>query len=465
MDSIAKEYNSAFEDLLIKYMISDPDLYIRSQSIIKSDYFNTKINKEIIDLFEKHSETYSCLPTPEQVEALLGKKIEPFAALADNQKTFYFDEIEMFCRHKAIELAIYESTFLLEKSNYGEMEKRVKEAVQIGLVKDLGVDYFSDPKGRLAKMLEDKKAVPTGWTEVDNILYGGVEPGTLSVVCGQSGAGKSIVLQNLAVTWASKGYNVLYVSLELSEELCALRLDAMFTDSSTRTLVKDIEDTTIKLKNIHKKSKGDVRIKQMKNGTTANDLRAYIRELEIQTNKKIQVVLLDYLDLFMPTTKGISMSDVFTKDKYVSEELRNVAVELSVPFFTASQLNRGSHEEVEFGHKDIAGGMSKINTADNVLAIYVTPHMKEQGRFQLQFLKTRSSSGVGKKVDLTFNTATMRLTDLDEADVGATSTAASLMGNLKAKSTVLPKEPPPSTTDPLDKLLKSNSLRKMLQKD
>ena len=40
--------------------------------------------------------------------------------------------------------------------------------------------------------------------------------------------------------------------------------------------------------------------------------------------------------------------------------------------------------------------------------------MRERGRYQIQFMKTRSSSGVGSKVDLKFNPDTLRVEDLDE---------------------------------------------------
>ena len=93
---------------------------------------------------------------------------------------------------------------------------------------------------------------------------------------------------------------------------------------------------------------------------------------------------------------------MFIKDKYVSEELRNLAVERDLLFVTASQLNRGAVEEIEFDHHHIAGGISKVQTADNVVGIFTSNAMREKGRYQIQFMKTRSSSGVGQKVDLEF---------------------------------------------------------------
>jgi hypothetical protein len=81
---------------------------------------------------------------------------------------------------------------------------------------------------------------------------------------------------------------------------------------------------------------------------------------------------------------------------------------------TASQLNRSAVEEIEFDHSHISGGISKINTADNVFGIFTSRAMKEQGRYQIQCMKSRSSTGVGQKIDLDYNVETMRIVDLGE---------------------------------------------------
>jgi len=68
-------------------------------------------------------------------------------------------------------------------------------------------------------------------------------------------------------------------------------------------------------------------------------------------------------------------------------------------------------EEIEFDHSHISGGISKINTADNVFGIFTSRAMKERGKYQIQCMKSRSSTGVGQKVDLEYNIDTMRITD------------------------------------------------------
>lgn len=119
-------------------------------------------------------------------------------------------------------------------------------------------------------------------------------------------------------------------------------------------------------------------------------------------------------------------------------------------FFANDVLTHNSSaEEIEFDHQHIAGGISKINTADNVLAIFTTISMKESGRYQIQFLKTRSSAGVGSKVDLKFDPCTLRISDLsDDEHDAVTATTASVLAQLNrsgVKNTTKQDAPPTQT--------------------
>jgi hypothetical protein len=181
------------------------------------------------------------------------------------------------------------------------------------------------------------------------------------------------------------------------------------------------------------------------------DIRTYLKELELKTKKKVDCILIDYLDLMMPKSKRISPADLFIKDKYVSEELRNLVVEKQCVLATASQLNRASVEEIEFDHSHISGGLSKIQTADNVIGIFTSRAMKERGRYQIQFMKTRSSSGVGQKVDLEFDVDSLRIRDLadDPEYQQFKKQSSTIYDSLKQKSKVSPDKPnEPSVPDP-----------------
>jgi hypothetical protein len=194
-----------------------------------------------------------------------------------------------------------------------------------------------------------------------------------------------------------------------------MRLDAMTSEIPSREIFKSIDDVEMKVRMIGKKS-GAFQVKYMPTGKNANDIRAYLKEYEIKTGRKVDVLLIDYLDLMSPIGQKISAENLFVKDKYVSEELRNLAMELNCIFVTASQLNRSSVEEIEFDHSHISGGISKINTADNLIGIFTSRAMRERGRYQIQLMKTRSSSGVGQKIDLEFDVDSLRIRDLGEEE-------------------------------------------------
>jgi len=446
-------YSKEIEDLFISFMVSKPDLFIRCKGIIKPQYFDNKQNKDTIAFIESYSTDYSNIPSLQQIKAVTDKDIFLMEVEAAKHDNWFLREFERFCRHKALRDAILASPEYLDEGRYGEVEATIKAAVQIALVKDLGTDYYANPKERLESIREGKGQVSTGWKTVDEKLYGGLNKGEITIFAGQSGAGKSLFLQNLAVNWALSGLNVVYLSLELSENLCAMRIDAMHTGYETREVMRNIDDVHMKLRASQMKHRGSLRIKQLPNGCTSNDVRAYIKEYEIQAGIKVDAILVDYLDLMMPMSKKISAENLFVKDKYVTEELRNLAVELQIVTVSASQLNRGSYEEIEFDPSHIAGGISKVNTADNVIGIFTSAAMKEGGRYQIQFMKTRSSSGVGSKVDLAFNNKSLRISDLEEGDDDAIKASSkSIYEQLQKKSVIRSGEKIDPTTGEVTKV-------------
>jgi len=476
-DTAIKDYNKDIEDLFIDFMMSSADLFVRCKSILKPEYFDDRQNRETVSFIEAYSTEHAQLPSLEQIRALTKKNINLMPVEAAKHDTWFLKEFEEFCRHKAFRDAILRSPEMLAEGRYGEALAEVKAAVEIALVKDLGLDYYYDPKTRLEALRENKGQISTGWKTVDDKLFGGLNRGEITIFAGQSGAGKSLFLQNLAVNWALAGLNVVYLSLELSEKLCAMRIDAMHTNYETREIMKNIEDVHMKIRASQQKSRGSIQIKQLPNGCTANDIRAYIKEYEIHSGKKVDAILIDYLDLMFPMSKKISAENLFVKDKYVTEELRNLAVELDTVTVSASQLNRGSYEEIEFDPSHIAGGISKVNTADNVIGIFTSAAMKEGGRYQIQFMKTRSSSGVGSKIDLSFNNKSLRITDLEEGAEGAVGAATrNIYEQLKNKSVVKSGEKiDPSSGEitqmsghkvaPADPLQAASSLRSFLKRN
>ena len=454
-----QNYNEETQELFIRFLLSDNDLFARCQNIVKPEFFNSKY-RPVVKLFQSHAKDFNSIPTPEQVSAVSGLQLDIIENVTVDHHNWFLKEFEIFCRHKALEKAIIESTDLLEKQDYGTVENKIKDASQVGLVKDLGLDYFENPKERLQWIKDQAGAISTGWKAIDHKLYGGLNRGEMTIFAGGSGAGKSLFLQNFAVNWALAGFNCVYISLELSEQLISMRLDSMVSGYGVKEVMKNMDDVDLKVR-MKAKGAGRLRVKQMPNGVNANDIRTFIREYEIQCGEKVDCLMVDYLDLMMPISAKVSGSDLFIKDKYVSEELRNLATERDLLFVTASQLNRGAVEEIEFDHHHIAGGISKVQTADNVVGIFTSNAMREKGRYQIQFMKTRSSSGVGTKVDLRFDPDTLRIEDLSEDDEDATTmTTSSLVDQLKRSNTIKADEP-----EQQDTIGQAMNMREFLKKN
>ena len=417
------DYGYDVQKIYLEMMMTDAESFVRCQAVFDPNAFDRRLQPAAKFLNDYVTE-YNAMPTFDMINAAVDVKLKDPGQLQENHYDWLLTEFETFSRHKALEAAILKSADLLEKGEYGPVEDLVKKAVQIGLQKDLGTDYFSDPRKRLEAIKDNNGQVSTGWDDLDKKLFGGFNRGELNIFAGGSGAGKSLFLANLGVNWALAGLNVLYVTLELSENLVSMRVDSMVTGVGTRDIFKNIDDVEMKVKMIGKKS-GRFQVKYMPSGKTPNDIRAYVKELEIKTGKKVDVLLIDYLDLLMPNGAKISAENLFIKDKYVSEELRNLAMELNTVFVTAAQLNRGAVEEIEFDHSHISGGLSKIQTADNVFGIFTSRAMRERGRYQIQLMKTRSSSGVGAKIDLGFDVDSLRIHDIDEDEEDAASAQSS----------------------------------------
>lgn len=422
-------------------MITNAELYTRVMNIMNSANFDKSL-RPVAEFFKEHTDKYKVLPDHNQIKATTGVSIDPIEHMDEGHTEWFLDEFEKFTKRQELERAILKSADLLEKGEFEPVEKLIKDAVQISLQKDMGMDYFADPRARLMALKSNNGQNSTGWPSMDRKLYGGFNRGELQIFAGGSGSGKSLFMQNLAVNWSQQGLNGVYITLELSEGLCSMRIDSMMTDTSSREIFKSIDDIEMKVKMLSKKA-GKLRVKYMPAQSNVNDIRAYCKELQIQTGIRIDFICIDYLDLLMPVSAKVSPSDLFVKDKYVAEEIRNLAKELNVLLVTASQLNRSAVEEIEFDHSHISGGISKINTADNVFGIFTSRSMRERGQYQLQLMKTRSSSGVGQKIELDFNVETLRITDPDPDGYGEQQKSYTpqpspndIMSKLKTNSTV-----------------------------
>ena len=421
------------QKLLLSYLISDQELFIKVSPILNTKYFDPSI-KPAITFIKDYFEQYKAPPTVDQLKAETGSAVTLRPSMTRQELKYAEDQLESFCKEKAIEHAILASPALLAEGKHGDIEKLIRDALTVGLQRNIGLDYFQDPEQRLKLLSLNNKPIPTGFVKLDEYLGGGINRKEMIIFAAPPGVGKSLTMANLARNLMKRSLNVVYITLELSEEVVAKRFDSMFTGIAQVDILKNITKTSIEIT----KQAGDfggLTIKRMpESSTNANHIRAYLKEYEIMKGHLPDAMVVDYMDL-MASNQSISAENQFIRDKFISEELRSIANEYNLMMITASQLNRGSQmlesmEDLSQAH--IAGGISKVNTTDNLVAIMQNSAMKARSEMMFKLLKTRSSNGVGNQFMMTFNPSTLILECFAEED-GAANRSKSLATYVRGK--------------------------------
>ena len=405
------------EKLLIEYLLSTPEAYIIAKPVLKPDYFEKELSG-VVGYINLYNERYKELPSQDQVEAETG--------IVLNQQTdgrvklkWLLDEVEQHCKQQAVVKAVMESTEYITNGEYSSIIDPIKEAVHLSLHRDLGRNYFDNPKERLKEMLQ-LDLQPTGFSLIDEALFGGTMPGGLNIAAANSGVGKSWFLLNLGKNYIDRGKNVAYISLELSELFICKRMDQMVAEMPAQEIMKYMDEVDAKVRQ-YSKGKGTMMVKYFPSQTKVHTIESYLKEAELKLGIKFDLILVDYLDLLIPNNDRVDINDAFTRDKYSAEDLRSIMMEANYQCWTASQLNRDAIKEANDGKEHdqshIAGGISKINTADTIITLTTSQSLEEMGVIKITFLKTRTSSGVGKIVPIGVDPVIRIMYDADESIV------------------------------------------------
>ncbi len=282
----------------------------------------------------------------------------------------------------------------------------------------IGLD-FDDPDAHNQETFLNK--LSTGYQTLDTMFGGGFDRKTFNVLLGSPGSGKSIWLQNFCVNMADAGYNVLYVTLELSEKKALKRMGAMRLDipintyddvSKDREFMKErIEDANRKCTaGLFDKSPGKIWLREFPAGTaTVGDIENVVKLVHERTGKSVDFLAIDYIQIMKPEKHLQIDNMLYLKGKHLAEGIRAIGQRYNCVTITATQIAKEKYGANDIALNDIPESKAIADTADTVMAIILTPPMKIEGKYHLKSLKLRDSSCDYDRIMFDLNKTTLRV--------------------------------------------------------
>jgi archaellum biogenesis ATPase FlaH len=400
--------------LYISSMLGNPALFARVQHLLKPSYFDASMQNAIIFMQEFY-QTHRGVPSAPVFYAGTKLKIDA-VELPKQDLAFVAEQLASFCQLRAITEAVLMAPALIEKGDFGQMVQNIKLATQVQLHSDLGIDYFENAAARLMESESLEVLMSTGWPSVDELIGGGVGRQELVLFTANSGGGKSVAMLNMGYNMLKTGLNGVYITLEMRDRVVAKRLDSMISKISGKNINANILKVGQDIELAKEQGFGRFFVKRMREGSTnADHIISYLRELEAVHGFKPDFVIVDYIDLCASVQKH-GGDNMFTKDKFVTEEIRAIGFDFDCLMISASQLGRGAivatREDKSIGQDHIQGGISKINTSDLVIALVKDEAMDAAGEYRFEFLKARNSNAVNKKLIMSWDSESLRISDL-----------------------------------------------------
>lgn len=264
---------------------------------------------------------------------------------------------------------------------------------------DLGSD-FDDVENHIQD--SSKYKVNCGISTLNHILGGGWDIGTLSILMAETNNGKSLWMQNLSVLSANLGYNVLYITLEMSERKVMKRLGAMRLKIPINEYDEISKDTDLikkRINNLSKTNEGGIDLFDKKVGkiytkfwaagtATVNDFDNYIQKMKEKKGISFDMVVVDYITLIAPP-KGMGADSLYIKGKHLAEGLRALAAKYKCPFVTAIQVSKDAWGATDITLESIPESKAIAECGDAILAIIRDSLLKRQNQFRLKLLKQR----------------------------------------------------------------------------
>jgi replicative DNA helicase len=394
-----------YENIILFNSLLSQEYLASIVEYVDLSYFNDKnikiIFKSILNFFQERG----AVPSLTEIKSRLVLEEERKAfneitiKLKQIDSKFNKDELlantERFLKERCLYNSIVKTAekFSQGKVDPSETLQEFEKAYAINLREDLGHWYLEEIDEHIKELSTIYKPIPTGWKFFDEKCEGGLFPKTLTVFAGQVNVGKSIVLGNLATNMLLVDRNVLLISLEMSEFMYSKRISSQISQIPHNDLKIYTSELKEQVEHIQKNLKSKLIIKEYApKSVTVRHLDAYITKLS-HKGFKPDIVVIDYINLILPTTKG---QNSYTDIKEIAEQLRALSFKYNIPVVSATQIGRGAFNTSSPGMESVAESIGLPATCDVMLSIWQTDEDKELGVINMGMQKNRFGPNFGQ---------------------------------------------------------------------
>ena len=420
-------------DTIILVNLIRNERYLRKVlPFIKDEYFSDNEHKFAFNQIQDYVEKYNTAPTLEAMSVAFERATEEEHKLLKTifeyeqepqELQWIVDETEKFCKDKAVFNAVLEGIQIIDGKKKDmspdALPAMLTEALQVGFDTNVGHDFIEDADKRFEFYHRMEEKVSFDLDMFNRITEGGLSNKTLNIALAGTGVGKSLFMCHMASASISKGQNVLYITLEMSEERIAERIDANLMNIPIMDL-KDLSKPMFddRIAKVNEKIQGRLIVKEYPTASAhSGHFKALINELKLKRNFHPDIVFIDYLNICTSNRfKPGSSANSYTIIKSIAEELRGLAVELNVPIFSATQTTRGGYNSSDVELTDTSESFGLPATADLMFAIISTEELEEMGQLMIKQLKNRYADPTrNRRFMIGVDRAKMRLYDLEDS--------------------------------------------------
>ena len=435
MERLSLTNNERIEITILRNFFFNEDFTRKALPFVKTDYFTNRVERLLYEEIDKFVQEYKNLPTKETIHIEFSKRkdinedelrlVKELVNTFVDEKSdlqWLLDTTEKFCKDRAVHNAVLSGIKILDGKDKEHQPEAIpsilSKALAVSFDNHIGHDYIGDAEARFDWYHTKEKRYPFDLNFFNRITKGGVPSKTLNIALAGTGVGKSLFMCHCAANFLNQGQNVLYITLEMSEERIAERIDANLMDvtiDDLHDMPKELYDG--KMSKLRSKTAGSLIIKEYPTASAhAGHFKGLLNELSLKKSFKPQIIFIDYLNICASSRfKGGNISSYFYI-KAIAEELRGLAVEFDVPIFSATQTTRTGFVSTDIGLEDTSESFGLPATADFMFALMTNEELDALGQMKVKQLKNRyNDPGVNRAFIIGVDKAKMRLYDVENS--------------------------------------------------